>query len=153
MLMTAKYEATLQGGQEVPAVPSPGSGYCRIQLVGSSVEVECSYDGLTGDAVMSHIHAAPQGSNGPVILALSVTGGTSGKITGSGMLPVADVLKLRAGETYINLHTTTFPPGELRGQILPAASVPVPASSTWSRLLGVMLLLIMGTASLRAMRE
>ena len=82
------------------------------------VAVGCSYDGLVGDAFAAHIHGpAGPGSNGPVILPLTPSGATSGVITGGGTLTPMQVQQILEGQTYINLHTATFPGGEIRGQI------------------------------------
>ena len=74
----------------------------------------------------SHIHNAPAGSNGPIVFAFNNPDGTwalSGDATWSG-LSSDHVEALFAGALYANFHTSAFPGGEVRGQIL---AVPAPA--------------------------
>jgi hypothetical protein len=143
-----RFTAVLEGSQEVPPVATGGSGKCSVTLSNFAVSVDCSFQGLTANAVASHIHLAPVGTNGPVILPLTPTAAKAGSITGNGVLTAQQAAELRAGNTYVNLHTSAFPPGEIRGQIVPVAT-PVPSSSHWSRMLGALMLLALGAAALR----
>ena len=83
-----------------------------------TVFVGGTFAGLTTPATAAHIHgpAAP-GQNAAVILPLTATAGTSGTITGTGTLSSANATNLLNGLTYVNVHTSTFPGGEIRGQI------------------------------------
>ena len=129
----------MDGGQEVPSITSMGSASVTVTLDQTTgiVTVNGQYINLGSDPIASHIHQAAVGSNGGVILPLTVTPGTpmpnstpgaTGTITGTGALNAADMAALIAGDTYVNLHSINFPAGELRGQIV--ASPAVPASST-----------------------
>jgi len=114
------FSFALQASQQVPPATSPATGSCSVTLDETSGEVAvgCSYDGLVGDAFAAHIHGpAGPGSNGPVIIPLTPTGTTSGVITGGGTLTPMEVQQILEGQAYINLHTATFPGGEIRGQI------------------------------------
>ena len=86
---------------------------------------------------MAHIHLAPAGSNGPVVAWLypprppaMLKPGTTNGILQQGTLTKANLagplagkdLKdlvdlIIAGNTYVNVHTSQFPGGEIRGQI------------------------------------
>ena len=81
--------------------------------------MSCTYEGLTGTAFAAHIHGlTPPGTNAPVIVPLTATGGTSGAITGGGTLTnPTQVQAMLDGLTYVNLHTDMSPGGEIRGQI------------------------------------
>jgi hypothetical protein len=116
------YKFPLEGSQEVPPVPTSATGFARVMLndVSGAVTVDGAYSGLTSTASAAHIHIGAPGVNGGVILALGITGGTSGSITGSGTLSAANVNAMLAGNTYVNLHTSNFPGGEIRGQIVDA---------------------------------
>jgi glucose/arabinose dehydrogenase len=116
---TATYRFAMDGAQE-PGGTSPGTGECTVILnEGSgSVSVSCTYQGLTGTATAAHIHGlAPPGVNVGVIVPLSITGGSSGAITGGGVLTPALVAGMLNGQTYVNLHSNVSPGGEIRGQI------------------------------------
>ena len=116
----------LEGSQEVPPVVSGGSGTATITLDSAtgSVTVSGSYTGLSGNQSVAHIHgAAAAGANAGVVLALTGTGGTSGTISGSGVLNAARTAEMLAGRHYVNVHSTAHPGGELRGQICLPATV------------------------------
>jgi hypothetical protein len=131
------FSATLDGAQESPPVASAGTGTGTGTLNGGPgtwvFTYSLTYSGLTGTiaAPFAHIHQAPAGANGPIVHNLDgaslppIAGSTSGTIIGDWRFddatqPLTDTLAgaLLAGNTYFNLHTSSFPPGEIRGQIL-----------------------------------
>jgi hypothetical protein len=57
---------------------------------------------------------APAGTNGPIIIPLQL----GSPIDGVFFLSDSEEAALLAGGLYVNLHSTEFPSGELRGQIL-----------------------------------
>ncbi len=116
-----KFSVYLSGRQEVPANDSSGSGTCMITLnaTETQVMVECNYRNLTSNVVGAHIHDnGPVGVNGPIRFDFSFTGGTTGAI---GPLTFAttpaQIADLRANRWYINIHTSNFTGGEIRGQV------------------------------------
>jgi hypothetical protein len=98
--------------------------------------------GLTGTATGFHIHAAaPAGSNAGVVVNLanapfvSFNSGGTLLVGGSNATPPANFLaNLQASLAYVNVHTAAFPGGEIRGQLIPVATV-VPEPSTYALLL------------------
>jgi hypothetical protein len=114
------FSVPMSGAQEVPPSGSAGTGTCTVTLddVTGAVTVSGSYAGLTGTATAAHIHGpASAGVNAGVIISLTASGGTSGTITGGGTLSAGNITNMVSGLTYLNLHTTSSPGGELRGQI------------------------------------
>ena len=140
------FTAHLDGYQEVTAVSTPARGafWAKLSRDGMSLEYKLSYSRLSGDVRFSHIHFGRSRTNGGVIVFLCQTdsgpdplglapmcvqeGSVSGTVTadnvvgpgGQGVDPGEFeelVRAMRAGATYVNLHTSTFPAGELRGQI------------------------------------
>jgi hypothetical protein len=116
-----KFSVYLSGRQVVPANNSPGSGTCMVTLNApeTQVSVECRYRDLSSNAVGAHIHDnGPVGVNGPIRFDLSFTGGTLGTI---GPLTFnttpAQVADLRSNKWYVDVHTSNFPNGEIRGQV------------------------------------
>jgi hypothetical protein len=111
------------------ATGSSGTATISVTLddVTGLVTVTGVYSGLGSNRIDQHIHGlAGPGGNAPVIVPLSGTGTTSGTIFGSGTLPTpALIAGMIAGQTYFNLHTTTFGGGEIRGQVIavPESSV------------------------------
>lgn len=118
------YMFGMDGFQETPPVATPGFGDCTVTLTGLDVSVACTFSGLIGTTTLAHIHGpADFGVSAGVILALTPdVGVTSGVITGGGTLSAAHAAALTSGMTYINLHTTFKPTGEIRGQIVPEPS-------------------------------
>ncbi|GJM19851.1 MAG: CHRD domain-containing protein [Phycisphaeraceae bacterium] len=134
------FEAYLDGLQEVGPNASPGTGYATGTLDTVTFEVNLSgtFQDLIGTTTVSHIHGlAPVGVNAGVILGLTIDGGvTDGSFTGAGTLTAAQAQGLLDGLTYINVHTTTFAGGEIRGQIF---VVPAPAGAALLGLGGLVL--------------
>jgi len=116
------FTATLQGTQEVPPTASPATGAATVALdaAETTITVNVTFSGLTGTTTAAHIHApAPPGTNAPVVITLTAfpLGVTSGTYTNSFAITAGQVSDLRAGLSYLNIHTNTFPGGEIRGQL------------------------------------
>jgi hypothetical protein len=139
------FSATLSGSEEVPPVPSEASGTALFTIAGNQITYTVNVNGVL-NPVVSHIHIGAEGVNGPVRLNLCGTGapvppcgtgegvlvtGTNGTTVGTPPITFDDlVTAMRAGETYVNVHTDDgVPPqntgpgdmasGEIRGQIVP----------------------------------
>lgn len=115
----------LDGLQETPPNASPASGFGSLTLNVATGEITLfsgSFSGLVAPATAAHIHQAPPGTPGGVIVPLVVSGGTSGTLSLAGVvfLNPAQVSAMLAGNTYVNVHDSVFPGGEIRGQIIPA---------------------------------
>lgn len=116
------YNITLEGSQEVPAVTTTGTGSATVTLDTSTGDISVSgtFSDLVGDVTGAHIHGpATPGMNAGVILGLTFTGTTSGTISGAGVFNTTQVQYVLDGMTYINVHSTFKPGGEIRGQIVP----------------------------------
>ncbi len=118
-------KATLQGSQEVPANASTALGtvIVRYNTVTNTIELGGNYQNLTTDITMSHIHgpAAP-GVNASVISPLINNLGSSGILVGTGTLTESQEADLLAGLYYVNVHTSTYTGGEIRGQLTTTTS-------------------------------
>jgi hypothetical protein len=128
-------EAILDSAQETPPNSSPGTGMAIFNYSSTAQDLtySVSFQNLLAPATVSHIHFAPPGVAGPVILPLTNAGppsATSGTFSGTltaldlnpdpagGINSFADAIAaIEAGDTYINVHSTQFPGGEIRGQI------------------------------------
>jgi hypothetical protein len=136
----------LLGYQEVPAVSTGASGefFARISKDGSTITYGLSYSGLEGDVRQAHIHFGQPGVNGGIVVFLCQTtsnpdptglapscpqeGTVSGTLTEANMVSAAGqgivagefaelVEAIRAKVAYVNVHSTTFPAGEIRAQL------------------------------------
>lgn len=123
------YTVTMDGAQEVPPVATAGTGTATVTvtLATREVVVSGSYSGLTSNQTLAHIHLGAAGANGGPIVTLSGTGGTSGTISGSGILTAGQLTSLLACGTYINIHTVNNGGGEIRGQVTVLLNTTKPA--------------------------
>lgn len=109
----------------VPRVNTGSTGSGEATLVLNAAETEVSYTitytGLSGPELAAHIHR-PDGS-----IAHELPAGTPkvGVWQNPGLI---DIVSLRVEQLYILIHTTPYPSGELRGDIV--QSVPV-EETTW----------------------
>ena len=114
------FHAYLTGAQENPAVATTATGYARIVVNEStgSLTFTVVFNGLSSTQTASHIHApAPIGANVGVAINFGAVGGTSGTITGSTTITPTQLAQLRQHLGYVNVHTSNFPGGEIRGQL------------------------------------
>ncbi len=134
------YTGTLSGAASVPTNGSTATGTYTVTVddVLNTVAVSLTFTGLTGGpAAAAHIHCCvAANANGPVVIPFTgfpaATSGTySNTFTG---VSVANILGIKAGNAYINIHNAVFPGGEIRGQIGAAQGVPEPA--TWAMVIG-----------------
>lgn len=128
------YDAFLTGSQEVSANGSPATGFGTVVLnaAQTQITVDESWSGLTAPATASHIHGpAGVGTNAGVLFPFAgVPAATSGSIPEQTFaITPTQVTELQDGLFYMNVHTATFPGGEIRGQL-----TVVPEPSTWALL-------------------
>ncbi len=110
---------TLNGASEVPAVTTTATGTGTLTMIGNQLSYVVSYSGLAGTATASHIHGPADAAHlAGVLVPLNTPTGTSGTISGTLSLTPQVLADVLAGMTYINIHSTANPGGEIRGQIL-----------------------------------
>jgi hypothetical protein len=129
--------ATLSGGEEVPARGTGANGTAQIIVEGNQITYSIEIDDITS-IIQSHIHTAAPGVNGPVRLFLypappAVLPAPLVTVSDKTILVEATVdssfvngvtfeellAAMRSGNAYVNVHTTEFPGGEMRGVIRP----------------------------------
>lgn len=110
------YKATLSGQNEVPANSSTASGTSTLTYNKNTkmFSIVTTYNGLA--PIMGHIHKAVKGTNGPVIFPFTDVSMSPIKLEGT--LTDAQYDALMKDSMYVNLHTTAFPGGEIRGQLM-----------------------------------
>lgn len=106
----------IRGTQEVPPNGSTALGLgCYTLNSDGTLDYEISFSGLSSAETGAHIHGpAPIGVNAGVQFALPLG---SPKIGTLGPLTAPQVTDLSNGFYYVNIHTTLYPGGEIRGQI------------------------------------
>ncbi len=97
---------------------SGGSGTGILNLVYDDVSGELTWDlawvGLSASATAAHLHGpATPGQNAGVVVPLSVPSPSTGLTT----ISAGAGADLMSGLWYLNVHSSAFPGGEIRGQI------------------------------------
>jgi hypothetical protein len=118
-----QFTTTLTGAAEVPGPGDPdGSGTATITLNYGQGTVcwEIQVSDITLPAIAAHIHEAPVGVAGPVVVPLfppvpDANGFSSGCMNVD-RAEIKDIIQ-HPEEYYVNVHTTDFPAGALRGQL------------------------------------
>ena len=108
---------TLSGANEVPASGSTatGKGTFALDPLTGAIRGGVVITGVVGTG--AHIHAAAAGVSGPVIIPLNLGADGSWVVPAGTFLTPAQFDLLRTGGLYVNVHSTAFPAGEIRGQI------------------------------------
>jgi hypothetical protein len=125
---TAAFGGPIDGTQEVPAVATAATGEATVVISAddSTIWYVVTYSGLSGALAAAHIHTGAVGVSGGVILPLVASASpmvgtlTSANFTASGAITTfaQAVAAIKAGNTYVNLHTAANPGGEIRGQVV-----------------------------------
>ena len=109
------FTVALSGANEVPAGDPDGTGSARVFLHQGRGQV-CFIIRVSNidDVILAHIHAAPAGTNGSVVV--DFMGMLSGCVSGVDPALIAAIIANPAGY-YVNVHTAPFPGGAVRGQL------------------------------------
>ncbi len=125
------FTAALDPANSVPSradsSQGAGTGFAVIGLspFGNFLGAQSMFDGMTGPALMAHIHTAPFGVEGPVFQPMLKIAGLPrwGIPDGTARFVSDDTVALFLTRgAYMNVHTAAFPSGEVRGQLIPAAT-------------------------------
>jgi len=123
--------AVLTASQETPPTTTPGFGNATVTFdaTRSNITVTITVANLGAAINNFHIHEGAAGVAGPVVINLIGLGGTFVGGTMTGTFPVASDVALRMvqnpGNFYVNVHTTAFPAGAVRGQLAFVSGGPV----------------------------
>jgi len=112
--------AYLSSAQEVPTNASTATGFARVFLneTAGTITFTVTFTGLSSAQTASHIHApAAIGANTGVAINFGAVGGTAGTITGTVAITPTQIAQIRAHQGYVNVHSTNFAGGEIRGQL------------------------------------
>lgn len=119
----------LTAAQQVPPTASAGwgNGSITYDRITNQLTWSIAYDSLSAPLQAAHFHGpAASGTNAGVMIPINVS---FSPLQGSAVLTEAQEAELMAGRLYVNLHTPTYPNGEIRGQVIsgtPVAANPAP---------------------------
>lgn len=115
--------AELDGASEVPASTSQATGSAHFTLNQGQGEVcfEIEASGFASDILAAHIHIAPEGVAGPIVVPLfgafpEDTEFFAGCVDGVDSDLIKDI-RQNPDAYYVNIHTVNNPPGAIRGQL------------------------------------
>lgn len=131
-----EFEATLTGAAERPnPVTTDATGDAGIDFDEESVRYFIAVEDID-EVTEAHIHVGDANTAGPIVVTLFDDGGTPVSFTtldtlvndtfteadiqaAGGVETLEDLLEaMQAGNTYVNVHTTANPAGEIRGQLV-----------------------------------
>jgi hypothetical protein len=113
-----KLSTVLTGAAEVGGGDPDGTGAAELRVNPGTGEICYTITVSNLDPVTAaHIHNAPAGVNGPIVVPL--TAPTSGSVSDCTTVDplLARAIALDSDEYYVNIHTTVFPAGAVRGQL------------------------------------
>lgn len=118
----------LDGFQPVPPTGSLGSGIASMVIDTSTrfITIEGMFWGLEGDVIFGHLHGPARiGQNSNIVITpLFIEGDfmRSGTFSVTHRVSPFQLNAILDSRSYINIHSTAFPDGEIRGQVV----VPTP---------------------------
>lgn len=115
-----KFKAVLSADEQSAPTESPGKGVVDFVLDRPTLELSWTlvFENMTSEATGAHIHG-PQtpGGNAGVLMDLAPNGLKS-PVKHSIILNDGQLEYLLTGRMYVNVHSSKYPVGELRGQIM-----------------------------------
>lgn len=110
----------LTEAEEVPTPPAPNGGtadgFININTTTNTITYDIIANGLNGSVTAAHIHGyAGPGQAAGVKIGFTQT--SPGVFTGTATYPDSMEANLLSGATYVNVHTTLNPAGQVRKQL------------------------------------
>ena len=121
------FTAVLNGAQENPPRDSPSQGVAQVLLI-KETDMVCyriSFSPLAGAEILAHFHGpASPSQNADILVDISPSPTPLGSPKHDCVQFTKDQVKLlKNGLIYINIHSSTFTGGEIRGQVFPVKGV------------------------------
>lgn len=151
------YRAISSGQAEEPPNASAGNSLTTIEINGLQMLVDTPFRDLTGTTIMAHIHCCTtEAFRGVAPVAVPFEGFPTGARAGqyNGTIALDEAMSydpaflaanggttqgaysalvdaINANEAYVNIHTSAYPNGEIRGFLVAA---PIPEPAEWAML-------------------
>lgn len=125
----ARFSSLLTGAAERPdpvTTNGTGTGTVTYNKQTGVARVTVNFENLAGNQTIAHIHTASADAPGPIVFDIDTNATPPTTNTGTFSLdwqidPI-NLQRLQEGLLYFNVHSTTFPAGEIRGQIQPVTN-------------------------------
>lgn len=123
LAVTHLFVTNLTGAQTGTTSTATGSGTLSFDDYTNQLDWNISFNGLEAAQTLAHFHgpAAP-GANAGVQITLPL----GSPLIGSAVLSDTQATQLLSELWYVNIHSSLYPNGETRGQLLLAAPIPEP---------------------------
>jgi hypothetical protein len=127
--------ANLNGGEETPApllTGAVGTATVWVDVSNEELNVQLALFNFSTGTSAGHIHVGPRGVGGPVVINFPIPTGRTGDLPLTfrvgiaafvprpeiGIATMADAIQaIVGGNAYVNIHTSQFGAGEIRGQL------------------------------------
>lgn len=120
-LTTVNLSTTLSGAQEVPPADPDGTGTAAVtvDMPNSQVCYNVTVQNITLPATAGHIHRGAVGVSGPPVVPFDVVPDASGNAVSCVKVDAALLNEIATNPAgfYVNIHTSDFPNGAVRGQL------------------------------------
>jgi Cu/Zn superoxide dismutase len=105
--------------QETTGSDTGASGFFSYTISGTQLCYTLTARDLSANAVAAHIHQGPRHVAGPIVIPLTVASDTSFTVSACTTASPTLLASIQADPRayYVNVHTPTFPGGEIRGQL------------------------------------
>lgn len=127
------FNAALTGAAEIPGPGDTDGGGSSVVAVDTTANRACVFAAVTNidlPATMAHIHSGTSGVAGPVVIPLTAPATASSASCGTAAPAVISAVVASPAAHYVNIHTTPFAGGAVRGQLSArSATVPTPSAS------------------------
>jgi len=112
------FNTKLTGSQEVPPADPDGTGKVALFLNAAGGQVCYALQVANiAPATAAHIHFAPAGTNGPIVVFLAPpTSGSSAACISASPAVVQNIIN-HPSQYYVNVHNAVYPGGAIRGQL------------------------------------
>jgi len=121
---TQIFNANLSGAYDTGGGDTDGAGFAALTFdVGAGMlDYSILVSGVP-DATVAHVHMGAAGTDGSVVIDLGASftnGAASGSVSGIAQSTIGAIIANPAGY-YVNVHSTTFTDGAVRGQLMAGA--------------------------------
>jgi hypothetical protein len=110
----------LTGAAEVPGPGDPDASGISIIVIVPDKDLVCwvnRWRNIDGTGFFGHIHVGAVGVGGPPVVPFQSPPGVESPRHGCLVDPDADAIVANPANYYVNIHSSAFPPGAIRGQL------------------------------------